>query len=69
MLYEIAATVETDEGTWKRLRQVPTFYLDSNVQGICGPADAESIATRILGGYDMPGVTVHVTATPFEEVI
>ena len=67
MLYEITAAVETRHGPRRNLRQVPTFFLDSNVQGIRDAEHAKAIATRIhVGNEDVPSVRVHVTAYPVE---
>ncbi len=52
-MYAVTATVvvtETDgEGkSWQATKQIPTFYLDENVQGIVDEAHAEKIAREIL---------------------
>ena len=46
-LYQIQATVNG--------RQVPTFYLDSQVQGIVNIAHAEKVATSILTSVETTG--------------
>ena len=56
MLYAIHATLETEHApdargiVWSSMRQVPTFYLDADVQGITSPGHAEKIAREILTG-------------------
>ena len=42
------------------MRQVPTFYLDPNVQGIESEAHARDIAASIIDPFDT--VLVNVTA-------
>lgn len=47
-------TTTTDEhgNVWKGQEQIPTFFLDENVQGIVSEEHAESIARDILGGSE-----------------
>lgn len=63
-LYAITArvcTVSDAPGTkWESVREVPTFYLHPNVQGIVSTDHAERIATEILG--DRGGRVVYVSA-------
>lgn len=71
--YAITATVEYRQVSgWSGSRQVPTFYLDSDVQGITDTAGAERIARDIVTGAglldQLPGdVTVHATAIDVTE--
>ena len=59
--YSVTATITTKEADgWTTIRQVPTFFLDANVQGILNERDAERIASRIL--Y-FGGAQVSVCAT------
>ena len=61
--YCIQATVtETDTQGWVLSRQLPTFFLNANVQGILGEKDAENIARRILGVYNGNNSEVSVCA-------
>ena len=63
-VYAVTATVTTKEREgWTSSRQIPTFFLHANVQGICGERDAENIARRILGVYNGNGTEVSVCAT------
>lgn len=41
-----------------RTTQVPTFYLDPNVQGIISRAHAERVAREILG--ELPDQILHI---------
>lgn len=66
MLYEIIAsrvTARTDGHgvTWSALQQIPTFFLDSGVQGIRSAEHAEQIARDILA---VDGATVYVSVYP-----
>jgi len=48
MLYGIVATVTTKSKGWMNSRRLPTFYLDSAVQGILSKDHAKQIATEIV---------------------
>lgn len=49
----------TNKGTrFEHTEELPTFYLDSRVQGITNRAHARRIAGEILGA-DMPGSDIH----------
>jgi len=69
-MYAIHATVEHKQGGWTAIRQVPTFYLNENVQGILTEHQARIVAEDILSAacdatsLARVGVTVdlHVTA-------
>ncbi len=55
MMYAIMATrEETRDDGWTATRQIPTFYLDSNAQGIVDAPHAERIARGLL--LDAAGV-------------
>jgi hypothetical protein len=62
--FAITAQVETQVGSWKSLRQVPTFYLRANVQGILTEDQAVRIAQDVLlsAVSTAPKPTLHVTA-------
>jgi hypothetical protein len=61
-LYAVQATVETKRGEWSGMKQIPTFYLDSNVQGIISEEHACRIAADILGaGTEF--ATFHISAS------
>ena len=58
MLYAVTATRRTVAvGDWQGSTQVPTFYLDSDVQGIVSCEHAARIAVEVIGP-DAYGVTV-----------
>lgn len=65
-LWQITAQIEVDaENGWTGSRQVPTFLLDPDVQGITGREHAVRIAEEILstaGAPDGHGIRLHVTA-------
>lgn len=60
-MYAIAAAINTFDPPcgWTGTRQLPTFFLDSTVQGIVDAEHAEKIAHDIL---DRDGATVHCCA-------
>ena len=60
--YAIGATVREyrDDG-WTATRQIPTFYLDANVQGIMSEDQACIIARRILDPLGQ-GLALSITA-------
>ena len=66
MMYAVTATYShrTADG-WNGVRQIPTFYLEANVQGIVDVAHAERIARDILTAAvrEVPANdAVHITA-------
>lgn len=54
MTFRVCATVVREVNGWRRMTQVPMFFLDGNVQGLLGEQDAESFARRMLA--DLAGV-------------
>ena len=66
-MYQLTVTVETTSADgWTGARQLPTFYLDSDVQGIVSADHAERIARRMLTDVN-PDATFHITTTPEPE--
>lgn len=63
-VYAVTATVEHDAGDgYTGSRQIPTFYLHADVQGIVDEAHAEKVATAIVTAEGLlTGCTAHVTA-------
>lgn len=51
--------MEIEREGWSGVRQIPTFYLNPNVQGIMDAEHAEKIAREILNPLDLP-LTLHV---------
>lgn len=52
-MYAVQVTVTIPEtGGWKRTKQLPTFYLDENVQGIVNNEHACRIAYGIVNPCD-----------------
>ena len=48
MQYAIGATVTVRHGDWTSVRQVPTFFIDSSVQGSQTVEDAARVAMSVL---------------------
>lgn len=48
-MYAVLAQRQTTDGEWTGSVQVPTFYLDEQVQGILSSEQAHKIANDILG--------------------
>ena len=68
MLYQIQGTVveSRPNGPFGKLtvtHQIPTFYLNSEVQGIVDKTHAEKIAGDILNPAHLDSLQVNVTAT------
>jgi pheromone shutdown protein TraB len=61
-MYAVSAHVERTVDGWTSSRQVPTFYLHPNVQGILTEERAQVIARRMLEGLAGPDSIIHVTA-------
>jgi hypothetical protein len=67
-MYAITATVETiefglGELAWHGTRQVPTFYLDEDVQGIVSAGHATRIAADVIDPLGaIPRERIHVHA-------
>lgn len=61
-MYAISATVETQDGKYSGMRQIPTFYLDENVQGILDETGATKIALNVLSAMGTNSATFHITA-------
>ena len=64
MLYVVSATIVKRSGLSSLTRQIPTFYLDSSVQGIMSTEQAKKIAHEIINPMNDPSIEVH--ATPYE---
>jgi hypothetical protein len=61
--YAVTVNVErTGADGWTSTFQLPTFYLDSNVQGIVSEEHAEKIARTIVDNMHVPGATYNITA-------
>jgi hypothetical protein len=56
MMFRVVATVVHDVNGWRRMVQVPMFFLDGNVQGLMSEAQAEGFATQMLA--DLANVPV-----------
>lgn len=69
MLYAITATITklTKNGTITK--QIPMFYLDSNVQGIVSAEHAEKIAATIINPFnDTYNYETHIYAQEVDHV-
>ena len=61
-MYAIQATVRAaTSGGGVVTRQVPTFYLDENVQGIVSEEHARQIAAEILWSVGLPALAAELT--------
>jgi hypothetical protein len=60
-MYAISAVIVSPRD-WIGTKQIPTFYLDENVQGITDVAHAERIATSIIRATGDADNYVHVVA-------
>jgi hypothetical protein len=65
-MYAITAQVQSRQGDWAGTIQVPTFYLDENVQGITGAVHATRVAAAILAQTATTPVDVAICATHLE---
>jgi hypothetical protein len=59
MLYVITAQILTSDDEYNGSRQVPTFYLDSALQGIADAAHATDIAKTIIDPMGTLELTIH----------
>ncbi len=64
MLYQITATVTRPFGIWTGTTQIPTFYLDSHVQGIIDSNHARLIACEILDTAKQENTEFDIVVTP-----
>ncbi len=60
--YAITATVTREGVGWQQSRQIPAFYLDSNVQGIVSEEHAQKVAMAIIDPFDTCQVFVTAVA-------
>lgn len=65
MVYAVIANVTYMEGEWRASKQIPTFFLDSAMQGIRDIEHAEKIAKNML--EITPNITAHVCAYQCDE--
>lgn len=67
-VYAVHATIGTSaDNGYRGARSVPTFYLDSRVQGITDRAHAVSIAAEILNPLGtIPAGDLHIGAYPVD---
>ena len=61
MLYGVTATVAVKRNGWTTTHQVPTFYLDSRVQGIVDKEHAKVIAADVVNPTKDSNLKVEVT--------
>jgi len=62
MLYTIHATLSIPAGAYRRIVQVPTFFLRDDLQGISSASHAEEVARRILLAGTVEGTEAGVSA-------
>jgi hypothetical protein len=61
MMYAVTASVTRKVGKWSSTTHSPTFFLDSNVQGIVSVNHAERIALRMVQDMAGPDAEVYVS--------
>jgi hypothetical protein len=64
MMYVITAQVLTENDSFTGSRQIPTFYLDSAVQGITDAGHATDIAKEIIDPAGTLTLSVHAEPMP-----
>ena len=62
-MYAVQATITHTVGTtsYQGSKQVPTFYLHENVQGILSEEQARTIAQEIINPTGDPNIVVHAS--------
>ena len=60
MFYAVTATVTKKDDKGSTTYQVPTFYLNANVQGITGAAHAARIAHEVINPTNDPTLDVSI---------
>ena len=69
MMYAVSVQVITHDGDYSGSKSVPTFYLDSTVQGITGPEHAADVARDVvnpLGTIAPEDLNIRAYAVPGE---
>lgn len=61
--YAIQASVSVIIDGWTRTRQLPTFYLDKECQGIVNEHHAKSIAFDIINPLHNSDITVNMSVS------
>jgi hypothetical protein len=67
MFYAITATITKRTPNGTITKQISTFYLDSNVQGIVSAEHAEKIARTIIDPFDEHEVHVYTEDSRIDE--
>lgn len=62
-MFIVQATITRTTNAYTRTSQIPTFFLDENVQGIVDENHAKQIAISIINPTNNPNITVHVVIT------
>lgn len=63
MFYLITGTETLDNGNGRISRQIPSFFLNSNIQGIVSEEHAVKIAKDILDPWDNVDIELSLWAT------
>lgn len=58
MKYKVVATVSRESDGWTSTRQIPTFFLDPDIQGIVSVEHAQKIALDIIDPWNTGQVVV-----------
>jgi hypothetical protein len=68
MLYQVMATIVYSKNRRTTTKQIPTFYLNGDVQGVVDKKHAASIAMSIVDISDDPNVEVSVSVKEIKEL-
>ena len=62
MFYSIIASItrESNDG-WRTIEQLPTFYLNEDIQGITSAAHAERIVRKMLDRLTVDSIVQHIS--------
>lgn len=68
MFYQIMATATYYRNKFSTTIQIPTFYLNGDLQGIVNKEHAESIAKSIIDASDDPNIEINVSVEEIKEL-
>lgn len=67
MLWRVQANiVRKDKNGWNVLRQIPTFFLDEDIQGIVSAEHAKKIAEDIINTFKDEDIILSINVLPFQ---
>lgn len=66
MLWRVQANiVRKDKDGWNVSRQIPTFFLDEDIQGIVSAEHAKKIAEDIINTFKDENIILSINVLPF----